>query len=159
RPPFPFPYPGHQRGPLIEEYAHSYLLQHAGEIETANDWTYVPVYWTSYAATRPRVKKWRRLFGHPWDRRLDALLRRSPRPGVNYFTVSQQDAGLIQKGRSIPPQPILEFSAGGCGDIPLPLLCDPHPFVERPRDIRASFMGLIKDSPVPYPCRDGMVAA
>jgi len=159
RPGFPFPYPGHQRGPLLEEYVHRNLESQADEFADAGDWTYVPVYWTSYAACRPRVRSWKRLLGHPWDRQLNRFLRQNLRPGVKYFTVSQHDDGLRQRGRCVLPYPILELSAGGTGDIPLPLLCDPHPMSDRPRDIRASFLGLLKDTPIPYPCREGMVRA
>ena len=163
RPSFPFAYPAHQRGPLIEEYVHQQLLRRANGAATASHWRYVPVYWTSYAVRRPRVRGIRRLFGHPSDRRLNHFLQKSLRPGVNYFTVSQHDDGLQQRGRCVPPVPILEFSCGGTGDIPLPLLCDPHAvpadFRDRKRDIRASFLGQIKNGPIPYPCRDGMAAA
>ena len=163
RPTFPFAYPAHQKGPLIEEYVHQALLQRASGIATSTHWRYVPIYWTSYAVRRPRVRGIRRLFGHPSDRRLNDFLQKTLRPGVNYFTISQHDDGLHQRGRCEPRVPILEFSCGGTGDIPMPLLCDPHmappDFKEQKRDIRASFLGQIKDSPIPYPCRDGMVAA
>ncbi|HZZ73503.1 MAG TPA: exostosin family protein [Pirellulales bacterium] len=178
RQPFPFPYPGHQRGPLAEEFVHRFLLEHAAQerldrscgsrfrspsesdsAAAAADWVYVPVYWTSYSVLRPRIRGLRRLFGHPWDQRLRKFLRGALQPGVRYCTLSMHDNGLRQRGRFIPPVPILEFSCGGCGDIPLPLLCDPHPALNLPRDIRASFLGLIKDSPEPYPCREAMVAA
>lgn len=163
RPSFPFAYPAHQRGPLIEEFVHRELLLRASGVATHEHWRYVPINWTSYACRRPRVRGLRRLFGHPSDRRLNEFLQKTLRSGVNYFTVSQHDDGLRQKGRCEPPVPILEFSCGGTGDIPLPLLCDPHPITaelkNRPRDIRASFLGQIQDSPIPYPCRDGMVAA
>src|SRR5262245_56816655 len=129
RPPFPFPYPGHQRGPLIEEYVHTELVRmvrdgRAGELP---DWTYVPVYWTSFAVAATTKKKWRRA----WEwKRLGWHLRRAMRSDCRYFTVSQHDDGLTQRGKFLPPRPIFEFSAGGSGDVPLPLLCDPHPLVE-----------------------------
>lgn len=157
QPAFPFPYPGHQRGPLLEEYMHRYLAERRAEIELPRPWTYVPVYWTSYAARRRRTRAWQML-GNPSDRRLRSFLARSLEDETRYFTFSQHDDGLRQRGR-FASTAILEFSSGGCGDIPLPLLCDPHPRIERQRDIRASFLGLIDDSPVPYPCRDAMRAA
>jgi hypothetical protein len=158
QPSFAFPYPGHQRGPMLEEYVHRYLVAHREKVGWSQAWTYVPIYWTSYAARRRGTKPWH-VRGNPSDRRLRSFLARALRDGARYFTVSQHDDGLRQRGRFEPPQPILEFNSGGCGDIPLPLLCDPHPVVERNRDVRASFLGLIDDSPIPYPCRDAMRVA
>jgi hypothetical protein len=73
RPTFPHPYPGHQTGPMIEEFVHRYLLENADAIELPQSWTYVPVYWTSYAVRRPAVRRWKqRLWGNPSDHRLRA---------------------------------------------------------------------------------------
>jgi hypothetical protein len=151
RPPFPFPYPPHQLGPLVEEFVHRELGRRRHAIALDGPWVYVPVYWTSYACRMSLAGRWTRRRMHS---DLAAWLDRL-RPGFHYVTVSQHDDGLAQRGAYRPAQPILEFSAGGRGDVPIPLLCDPHPLADRPRDVRASFVGSLAT----HPLRGAMSAA
>jgi hypothetical protein len=156
RPAAPFPYPGHQAGPLVEEFVENYLRRHAGEIDLDGDWTYVPIHWTNHACQLGELRRWRL----KWRlARIQRWLDKTLRPDVNYFTVSQHADGLAQANRLTLPQPILQFNCGGTGDVPLPLLCDPHPTVERPRDIWASFVGALGNTVANYPCRQAMVDA
>jgi hypothetical protein len=159
RPPFPFPYPAHQRGMMIEEFVAWRLASMAapgGEPTWEPAWTYVPIFWTSYAcqlSTAGRFARWRgwRALAHWLDDNLHS--------GVSYFTVSQHDDGLSQRGLVTPPQPILEWSCGGHGDFALPLVCDRHEPIRCRRDIRASFVGALGNEQNRYPCRQAMVEA
>ncbi len=156
QPDFPFPYPGHQTGKLIEQFVDHYLQKNQDSIRLDRPWTYVPVYWTSGACCFSRLPRWQRRLRRG---RLDRWLRKNLTPGVNYFTVSLHDDGLRRCAMVQPAQPILEFSCGGTGDIPLPLLCDPHTPIDLPRDIRASFVGAISNPTCRYPCREAMARA
>jgi hypothetical protein len=155
RPAAPFPYPGHQRGPMIEEFAERYLREHGDAWPLEHDWTYVPAYWTNYACVTSRRKRWGRKLAKWNMRRFVSSLPTRRR----FFTVSQHDDGLTQRGAFEPSAPIYEFSAGGCGDVPIPLLCDAHSSVVRKRDIRASFVGALSTPTHRYPARDAMAAA
>lgn len=154
-PEFPFPYPGHQRGPLVEAFAERYLRDQRERWPLEHAWTYVPAHWTSYACCVSRRKRLGRRLAIERMRRFLASLP----PGRRYFTISQHDDGLVQRGLCRPNRPIYEFSAGGCGDVPIPLLCDPHTPVARRRDIRASFVGALSTPTQRYPARDAMAAA
>ena len=66
RPPFPFPYPAHQRGMMIEEFVAWRLASMAapgGEPTWEPAWTYVPIYWTSYACQLSTAGRFARLSG------------------------------------------------------------------------------------------------
>jgi hypothetical protein len=154
-PPPPFPYPGHQCGPLVEEFAADYLREHAGDWPLDHAWTYIPGYWTNHACALSRQGRLVRKLSR---RRMRRFLATLP-AGRRYFTVSQHDDGLAQRGLYRPNRPIYEFSAGGGGDLPIPLLCDPHRPVARRRDIRASFVGALSTATHRCPARDAMAAA
>jgi hypothetical protein len=98
----------------------------------------------------PRWWGWRAL-----SRWLDDALE----PGISYFTVSQHDDGLSQNALLTPSQPMLEWNCGGRGDLPLPLVCDPHEPIDCPRDIRASFVGALGNEQRNYSARQAMVDA
>lgn len=155
QPAFPFPYPGHQTGPMIEQYGHEHLLAHAPSWQLDEPWTYIPAYWTSYACV---LSQRGRLGRHLHTSRMRSFLNRLD-PGRRYFTISQHDDGLEQRGRYRPRVPIYEFSAGGCGEMPIPLLCDLHAPVARRRDLRASFVGALSTPNGSYPIRDAMARA
>jgi hypothetical protein len=159
RPPFPFAYPAHQKGMMIEEFVAwrlASLAEAGGEPTWEPAWTYVPVFWTSYAcqlSTRSRLLRW-----SGW-RALTRWLDDTLQPGVSYFTVSQHDDGLSQRGLIDPPQPILEWNCGGHGNFALPLVCDRHEPITCRRDIRASFVGALGNEQGRYPVRQAMVEA
>ena len=60
QPATPFPYPGHQRGPMIEEFADRFLRAHQDSWPLEHAWTYVPAYWTNYACETSRRKRFGR---------------------------------------------------------------------------------------------------
>jgi hypothetical protein len=153
RPSAPFAYPQHQRGPLVEEFVHRHLAEHP--VGVAGPWVYLPAYWTNYAAQMSLLGRWKRAAAR---RRMQRLLSSLPE-GYQWVTVSQHDDGLLQRGMYEPSAPILEFSAGGAGDIPIPLLCDEHRPVLCERNIRASFVGALRPARGEYPCREAMARA
>ncbi len=154
----PFPYPGHQRGPMIEEFADQYLrtcAERTTQWPLERAWTYVPAYWTNHACWLSRQRRFARKIA-AW--RMRRFLQTLP-AGRRYFTVSQHDDGLAQRGAYQPNRPIYEFSAGGVGDVPIPLLCDLHRPIPKRRDIRASFVGALSTVTHRYAARDAMAAA
>ena len=123
-------YPAHQRGKMIEEYAAEYFAK-APDIEGL---TYLPIGWTGW------------FVNHDYGKDASAMneLRSFVKsiPSGKYFTIVQNDDGTLcddllhGRGCTI-------FGAGGVGDIPIPLLCDPH-LVTRQNDNRfnvAAFVG------------------
>jgi hypothetical protein len=139
-----FPYPPHQRGDLIEEYADCFF-SNAPNIE---NWTYLPVHWTGWFCNHDYGKN-QRAMRELYDY-VESL------PSSKYFTVVQNDDGTLcddllhKKGCII-------FGAGGIGDIPIPLLCDPHPCKVKVNNLqyKASFVG----NPNTHPCRGEMMQA
>lgn len=128
-------YPPHQRGPLIEERFHTYYLQHRDRFPPSP--AYLPVYWTSFYANCDFARRPLRQL----QEFLDTTLERDG----TYFTVVQHADGILNH---LAPEQVITFAAGGTGDIPIPLLCDPHPAAAAPRDVFASFIG----TPT-HPCR------
>jgi hypothetical protein len=144
---------------MIEEFIAwrlAAVAQNGGAADWQHSWTYLPVHWTSYAcqlSLRRRLPRW-------WGvKALNRWLDDNLRPDVPYFTVSQHDDGLSLRGRVAPSQPIFEWNCGGQGDLPLPLVCDPHERIDSPRDIRASFVGSLGNDQGPYPARQIMADA
>jgi len=126
RPPQPYPYPIHQKGPLIEEYFHEHYNGSGCSFE------YIPIFWTNIYMIM--VKDRRKKPPVSLQTKLD-LLDKSKK----YFTIVQNDRGLKENA----PDNVLVFGAGGGGHIPIPLLCDDHPIQAKERDIFASFTGII----------------
>jgi hypothetical protein len=87
----------------------------------------VPVFWTDYYLRHGRRSP------HP---ELQAFLDEALEPDRAYFTVVQNDDGILER---LPPN-VLVFGAGA-GDTPIPLLGRRPRSSERPRDILCSFMG------------------
>jgi hypothetical protein len=144
---------------MIEEFVAwrlAAVAQNGAAADWQHSWTYIPIHWTSYAcqlSLRRRLPRW-------WGARaLSRWLDGALEPGVSYFTLSQHDDGLSQRGLVTPPQPILEWNCGGHGDLPLPLVCDPHEPIDCPRDIRASFVGALGNEQGRYSARQAMVDA
>jgi hypothetical protein len=128
-------YPAHQQGMLIEEFAQRFF---AGTPDKS-DWIYIPVNWTGWFCN------------HNYGKNTDGLrqyLRSLRLPHGKYFTVVQNDDGTLcddilhEIGCTI-------FGCGGVGDVPLPLLCDPHPITmkENPTHL-ASFIGSFTTHPI-----------
>lgn len=131
RPPYKG-YPFHSRGPSMEVAFYDWALKHHQSIET--DLIYIPIHWWSLNVHNRKVKGTPDFEADPFVQKfLDEKLD----PSKSYFTVSQCDDGVYE---TLPPN-VLVFSAGGTGDIPIPLLCDPHPVFSMPRDVKCFFMG------------------
>lgn len=128
-------YPPHQRGPLIEEQFHAFYLAHRDAFPPSP--IYLPVFWTNYYVNHD--------YGRRQLRQLQEFLDTALDREATYFTVVQHADGIMNYLR---PEQVVAFAAGGTGDIPIPLLCDPHPPGAEARDVFASFIG----APT-HPCR------
>lgn len=116
--PQPLPHPGHSRVGL-EAGVHQELRRVAG-VNPPLPWTYIPIHWFASTQRQSRRLKIPEFKLVP---EIQNFLDSTLKPGLNYFTVSQCDDGIYER---LPPN-VLNFNAGGEGDIPIPLLCDPHP--------------------------------
>jgi len=128
-------YPPHQTGPLIEERFYEFYLRHRDQFPPEP--VYRPVIWTNYYVNHDD--------GRRQLRQLQEFLDTACARETSYFTVIQHADGIMNYLR---PEQVTTFAAGGTGDIPIPLLCDPHTPADRPRDVFASFI----DMPTHY-CR------
>jgi hypothetical protein len=134
-------YAGHA-GPWIEEAFFAFWRARRPQ---GIDRIYVPVFWTDYYLRRGRRSP------HP---ELQALLDESLEPDRAYFTLVQNDDGILER----LPANVLVFGAGA-GDVPIPLL-GPRPQPrERPRDIFCSFMGATEGPSNRFGVRSSLVSA
>jgi hypothetical protein len=128
-------YPAHQRGVLIEEYAQEFFRC----VPDKGGWIYVPVNWTGWFCNHDYGKS---------TSGLRQYLRSLRLLKGKYFTIVQNDDGTMCDDilREIG---CVIFGCGGVGDIPLPLLCDPHPVTvkENPTHL-ASFVGSFTTHPI-----------
>jgi hypothetical protein len=125
---------------IFEEWFGSNTQAH----EIPEGWTYLPVYWCSFQVNNDYGK----------GRKMAALqqfidgLDRSKK----YFTITQYDDGPLVDFKDLD---ITVFgSGGGRIDVPIPLVCMPHPYTFEPRKRRylASFIGSIT-----HPLRQHMI--
>lgn len=93
---------------------------------------YLPIQWTSFYLSR-------NCDDHNNLSDLQSFLHSLPRDR-KYFTVVQYDDGIIN---DITGLDILKFSSGGAGDYAIPLICLPYDRSDKPKDIFASFIGVI----------------
>lgn len=121
-------YPPHQAGPLIEERFHAFYLEHRDAFPPSP--VYLPVFWTSYYVNHDHARRPLRQLQEFLDTALDR--------DTTYFTVVQHADGIMNYLRA---EQVIAFAAGGTGDIPIPLLCDPHRAGDERRDVFASFIG------------------
>ena len=126
--PSPHPYPRHATvGVSVEHHFGRYAAEH--DLDT--DWIYLPIYWTAnYVATEFKAQE-------TTQGVIDGLS-----PVERYFTIVQADDGVYET----LPNNVLVFGAGGTGDVPIPLLCDPHqiPNCNRSKRYLASFVGHVE---------------
>jgi len=104
----PFPY---QQGETLEEYAFQYFSTNNVNTELI----YLPIFWTSYHHFK-RENKWKEL-----EIYYNQLLKEYK--GSKFFTITQLSKQIPIKGHLAE---CLKFGASGIGDIPIPLLCQPH---------------------------------
>ena len=129
--PPPHTYAGYN-GPWIENWFYLYWHRNQKKLAEENkiDRIYIPVFWTDYYVKYGLQKK------HP---KIQNFIDKNISLDKKYFTIVQNDDGILEK----MPQNVLIFSSGGVGDIPIPLIKgDPKP-IERKRDIKCSFMGVL----------------
>jgi hypothetical protein len=118
------------KGPWIENYFFAYWCQWEQDILARRKISsvYVPVWWTDCYHT----------YGKRPQARLQRWLSRHLREDTRYFTVVQNDDGILED----VPSNLTVFGAGGVGDVPIPLIKDRLVAPEGKRDILCSFMGL-----------------
>lgn len=135
KPKMPVRYPVHQRGPMIEEFAAQYFSNCSSNTRLR----YLPIQWTAYH------------LNHDYGKNIDRLrefVGNLPRK-IPVYTVVQYDDGTLCD--DLLPEGSLVFGSGGVGDVPIPLLCDPHKMPNKnvavPNSL-AVFMGNLKTHPV-----------
>lgn len=99
---------------------------------------YLPIFWTDYylhcqtllysPAARNRI-----------DATIERILHEELDPNRGYFTILEYDHPIWDWHRF--SQNVMVFSAGGGGDVPIPLLNGERTFRCAPKDILVSFMG------------------
>ena len=109
-----FAYPSHQKGPRMEEYAFLWMSNHTDLL--SDDYVYVPVFWDNYHVTHNFGRQGIAELQEYCDK-LSITYR-----GKKIFTVVEYADGTLINSN------IVSFACGGKGDIPIPLLCDAHPF-------------------------------
>lgn len=126
-------YPMHQQGPRMEEAMWNYVrdsYEHCDRI-------YMPVYWDNYHVTTGFGKGVERLqsYYHVMTQRFR---------GERFWTVTE-----YRDGPMIDAPDLYVFGAGGTGNAPIPLVCDPHPCAPQAEPkYRATFVGSLKTHPV-----------
>jgi hypothetical protein len=129
-------YQGYQ-GPWIEDAFCRHWLQSPRHTEVA----YVPVFWTDlYLHTQSHLFTPRQFARCQTD--LRELQHRRLADDRCYFTVLEYDHPIWDWHAF--PRNVAVFSAGGWGDIPIPLLMGSPPFSCPPKDIPLSFVGRIR---------------
>ena len=123
------PYPSHQKGLLLEEYASRYFQRNL--VRTSR--IYAPIYWTAYHRTTDYGKGLPALKAY-WQTVKAQNSRRK------FWTVCQYDDSTL-----LNDPDLLTFCAGGnvLDDEPVPLLCDAHPSLSPIRNpsLLAGFIG------------------
>jgi hypothetical protein len=140
RPADPLPYPPHSTQ-KIEKYFYDFW-KHLPSSEIALiKRKYLPIFWTNYYLSETEKRPCPRL-----QQFIETQLPKSD----HYFTIVQHADGIAER---LPPSSLI-FSCGGLGDVPIPLLCAPHPLPSnQERDLLASFVGIIQS---PFNDRTGI---
>lgn len=150
RPP-PHFYQGY-RGPWIEDAFFRHWL--ASDRPWPLD--YLPVFWTDYylhlQTHRIVPPRYRRS-----ERTIANLLDHYAQGSRRAFTVLEYDHPIWNWHRF--PRNIVVLSAGGWGDVPIPLLKGSPAFSNPPKDVRLSFIGRLTGASDVYGIRSEMHAA
>ena len=121
-------------GPWIEDAFFNYWVRTAPR----TDLRYLPVFWTDiyfYIQTQ----RWLPIQEARYVRELEVALRERVLPSGRYFTLLEHDHAIWDWHAF--PRNVIVFSAGGWGDVALPLLLRSPKFTNPAKDIRVSFMG------------------
>jgi hypothetical protein len=151
----------HQTGLWFEDYFRRFVNGWSGEHTEIfrGGWAYLPIGWTALEARYRALPRFaRKYLGlHSWlYRRVDRVAAACCARHPNVFTVCQHARGVEIDRRVRRPDKLLVFSCGGSGHVPLPLICDKRDVENVPRDLLASFQGVVRHARHDYPWREAM---
>jgi len=126
-------YAGHS-GPWIEDGFFNYWVDAC----PATKLRYVPVFWTDIYL-QLQTLRWPPFLEKRYRREIHSAIHQLVTPSECYFTVLEYDH-MIWDWHQFPRN-VIVFSAGGWGEVPVPLLMGSPRWECPPKDIRASFMG------------------
>jgi hypothetical protein len=112
---------------IFEEYFYKKYLSETQKIKRC----YLPIQWTSYYISKDYGKK----SLHDLQLFIDLLPK-----SIQYFTISQWDDGILN---NLSDLNIFNFSSGGVGSYPIPLINKPFKVQNNYKEIFCSFMGAI----------------
>lgn len=131
--PPPHKYQGYQ-GPWIEDFFYKYWATNS----IKSHFTYLPIFWTDFFL-HSQVHKYSPKEFEKISHQITHILQQVILPDHLYFTVLEYDHPIWDWHQF--PKNVLVFSAGGSGDIPIPLLKGSPQFRCPPKEIFVSFMG------------------
>ncbi|MDO8541016.1 MAG: exostosin family protein [Opitutaceae bacterium] len=134
RPP-PHHYQGY-RGPWIEDY----FFRHWLRVHPHTEVVYLPVFWTDLYLHAQTHRLTPRQFA-AFESQIRELLDRRVADNRCYFTVLEYDHMIWDW--HLFPRNVAVFSAGGWGDVPVPLLKGSPAFTCREKNIKLSFVGRV----------------
>lgn len=131
--PPPHKYQGYQ-GPWIEDFFYKYWVKNSIKSHV----TYLPIFWTDFFL-HSQVQKYSPQEFEKICNQITHILEQDILPDNLYFTILEYDHSIWNW--HLFPKNVLVFSAGGSGDIPIPLLKGSPKFQCPPKEILVSFMG------------------
>jgi len=131
--PPPHKYQGFQ-GPWIEDFFYKYWIKNS----IKSHFTYLPIFWTDFFLHSQVHKYSPREFEKIYQQ-IKHILQEVILPDNLYFTILEYDHPIWDWHQF--PKNVLVFSAGGSGDVPIPLLKGSPQFQCPPKEILISFMG------------------
>lgn len=121
-------------GPWVEDACFDYWIKAAPRTQLR----YVPVFWTDIYF-HIQTQRWLPAQEEAYARALAVTLHEQVEPTACYFTVLEYDHAIWDWHAF--PRNVIVFSAGGWGDVPVPLLMGSPSYRNPTKDIRVSFMG------------------
>lgn len=140
RPAPPVTYPMHQRGDRLEDYLYKYFSGLEKIVDT--DWVFLPISWDNYQVKAKFGKDTAMM--NKLEDYINSTMKQYP--DKKFWSVCEYVDGI---GVDIyDPSRLHMFYCARSGGTSLPLLCDPHEGIERPRDYVACFVGSEKTHPI-----------
>jgi len=121
-------------GPWVEDACFDHWVKAAPRTQLR----YVPVFWTDIYF-HIQTQRWLPAQEEAYTRALADTLQKRVEPAGRYFTVLEYDHAIWDWHAF--PRNVIVFSAGGWGDVPVPLLLRSPALTNPAKDIRVSFMG------------------
>jgi hypothetical protein len=149
--PPPHHYQGYS-GPWIEDYFFDFFVRE----KIQSGLTYLPVFWTDYFL-QAQVHKYTPAQFEKIERLLRNMLDGEIAAGGSYFTLLEYDHPIWDW--HLFPKNVLVFSAGGSGDIPIPLFKGSPPLTLPAKDVAVSFAGRLGGASNKGGIRERMAAA